>query len=88
MKLECYGIEIKIGGDIVNYFLYADDLASLVESEEHLQILLNPVSHCCGDDDMHINKDKQKLFIFVYRDMVEIFSVKFVLLIVIHTWVW
>lgn len=59
---------IFINGQAVNNIRYADDMAFLLTSEEHLQDLLKLVVTKSEQASLKINVKKQKLWLFVKKD--------------------
>ena len=49
---------------IVSILLFADDIALIADSEEHLQRMLDFVRHWCSQNKMSVNISKTKVVYF------------------------
>ena len=49
---------------IVSILLFADDIALIADSEDHLQRMLDFLSHWCSQNKISVNISKTKVFHF------------------------
>ena len=59
--LECTGIEVKIGGRVINNLRYADNTTIIVGDTNDLELLVNKVKDASAEVSLDLNLAKTKV---------------------------